>query len=192
MFTGIIQSTGKVLEISEGRIRIEAPELTSELSKGGSIAVDGCCLTAIDISENEFTAEVMPETNAKTILGSKQAGDLVNLELAMKVNGRFDGHIVSGHVEGLGEITGITEKDNSQILKIQIPDTLIKYVIPKGSIAINGISLTIIDVNIALISVGIIPHTWETTNLHTLKIGDKVNLETDLIAKYLEKFSLRH
>lgn len=187
MFTGIIETTGKIIEKTSNQIKVEAPSIVNEVKIGSSIAVDGCCLTATKLEGDHFLADFMPETSQKTIIGNYNVGDLVNLELPMKANGRFDGHIVTGHVEALGEVTEISTDDNAHILSIQIPKELDRYIIPKGSIVINGISLTVVEIKNHLLKVSIIPHTWQITNLHRLKISDKINLETDILAKHLEK-----
>lgn len=187
MFTGIIQSTGKILTNSDGKLAIEAPDVISELKNGSSIAVNGICLTVTSFSDEGFEADYMPETTDKTAIGDWKAGDMVNLELAMLASDRFEGHMVSGHVEAAAEMTEVKMDKNAHELTVKIPDSLTKYVIPKGSITLDGISLTVIDIQKNKVTVGIIPHTWKATNLHTLKIGDKVNVETDLMAKHLEK-----
>ena len=187
MFTGIIQTTGKVTNITDDQITIEAGDLTNELKTGSSIAIDGICLTTTEVRNGQFTADFMPETAQKTTLSNQKIDGSVNLELAMRADGRFEGHMVSGHVEGMGTLTKVDNDRNSKLLTIQIPDELTKYVIKKGSIAINGISLTVIDIQNSQITVGIIPHTWKMTNLHLLNIGDKVNVETDMMAKYIAK-----
>jgi len=189
MFTGIIETTGILKEINADSLIIEAPSLISKIIKGSSIAVDGACLTATEITDTTFKVDVMPETFNKTNLEGKSIGGKVNLELAMPANGRFEGHIVSGHVEATGELIEIKQDQNSYLLTFQIPSRIEKYMIEKGSITINGISLTIINIGDNKFSVGIIPHTWKITNLHTLNIGDKINLETDLLAKHLEKLT---
>ncbi len=188
MFTGIIQTTGTVKKLTEGQLVIEVPDkIISDLKKGSSIAVDGVCLTVVELSDDAFTSDFMPETTQKTIIGNYKNNQLVNLELAMRADGRFEGHIVSGHVEDVGKITDIQSDSNAYVLTIQISDELIRYVVPKGSITINGISLTVVGVSDNELTVSIIPHTWEVTNLHNLKIEDKVNVETDLFGKYVEK-----
>ncbi len=189
MFTGIIETTGKVTKLTDKQLVVEASGIISELKKGSSIAVDGACLTVVELSDNTFTIDFMPETEAKSILESYQNGQVVNLELPLKADGRFDGHMVTGHVEGVGELTSIANDGNAILIRLEISSVLNKYIIPKGSIALNGISLTVIDVTDNDFSVSIIPHTWEVTNLHTLKEGDKVNVETDVLAKYIEKFA---
>ncbi len=187
MFTGIIQATGVIKAVGKDRLTIESEALAGKLIIGSSVAVNGACLTAVSIEDGTFTVDVMPETFQKTNLGALNAGDLVNLELAMPADGRFEGHMVLGHVEGVGEIKEIRDEGNSKILTIQLPQALSQFIIPKGSVAVEGISLTVIEADGEKFSVGIIPHTWEHTHLHTMSVGDKVNLETDIIAKYLKK-----
>ena len=187
MFTGIIETTGKIQKLTKNQLVIEAPDIIRGLKKGNSIAVDGVCLTVVDLSDQTFTADFMPETTKKTIILGYNIGNPVNLELPMKADGRFEGHIVTGHVEGVGEIIDIQKDSNANVLTIKIPDELVKYVVPKGSIAINGISLTIMDIQDNQFTISLIPHTWEVTNLHTLNVGDKVNIETDIMAKHVEK-----
>ncbi len=188
MFTGIIQTTGKVQKLTKNQLVIEVPdEIIKDLKKGSSIAVDGACLTATELADNTFTADFMPETAKKTVISDYKEGQLVNLELAMLANGRFDGHIVSGHVDSIGEIASMESDSNAYVLHVKLKDELTRYVIPKGSITINGISLTVVEARDRQFSVSIIPHTWENTNLHILKVGDTVNIETDMLAKYAEK-----
>jgi riboflavin synthase len=187
MFTGIIQTTGNVTKLTDGQVVIECSDVIGKLKKGSSVAVDGACLTAVELTNDTFAADFMPETASKTVIGGYKTGSLVNLELPMPADGRFEGHIVSGHVEDMGEIRDIKEDGNAYMLAIRMPDDLKKYIVPKGSITVNGISLTVVDVKDDLFTVSIIPHTWEITNLHSLSVGDKVNLETDILAKHVEK-----
>jgi len=191
MFTGIIENTGKVYEIGDSRLKIMAPEIIPDLKKGSSVAVDGVCLTVVELSDETFTADFMPETATKSIIGTYQKSDAVNLELPLSADGRFEGHMVTGHVEETGEVADIQSDGNAYNLTIKIPTVLDRYVVPKGSIAVNGISLTVVDVKEGQFTVSIIPHTWEVTNLHTLKTGDKVNIETDVLAKHVEKLVTR-
>jgi riboflavin synthase len=186
MFTGIIETTGKVAKISDGRMTIKSA-ISKKLKKGGSIAVDGACLTAVSLTENSFTADFMPETLRKTIISGYKTGHLVNLELSLTLNGRLEGHIVTGHVDGVGEIESIKSDSDSHILTIRLSEKLGRQIVEKGSVTVNGISLTVISSQDNKFTVGIIPHTWEQTNLHVLKKGDKVNIETDVLAKYVEK-----
>lgn len=187
MFTGIIESTGQVLKTGKNSVTIKAPTLTSELKKGSSIAVDGACLTVIKKDKESFEADVMPITFERTTLGERKKNDMVNLELAMLGSKRFEGHIVAGHVEGTAELLEMKIVDNAYHLKFKVPVELEKYIVGTGSIAINGISLTVMEAVNNEFTVGIIPHTWDNTNLHTLKTSDKVNVETDILAKYAEK-----
>lgn len=191
MFTGIIESTGLIGGINKGSLSIKAPALVNELKIGSSIAVDGVCLTVTKKDKDGFEADVMPITLKRTTLGSKKKGSLVNLELAMQGSKRFEGHIVAGHVEGVAELTGMRIVDNAYELTLQLPAELSRYVVTTGSIALNGISLTVMNIEGDELKVGIIPHTWENTNLRTLKTGDRVNVETDILAKYAEKLTLQ-
>jgi len=187
MFTGIIESTGTLEKIGGNKIRIKAPEVVKFLKKGSSIAVDGSCLTAVTLTKESFEADVMPISVERTIFGNRKAGDLVNLELAMEAGKRFEGHVVSGHVEGVAELMTMKIDGNAYRLVFEIPKELTRYVVKTGSITLNGISLTVAEIDDDQLTVSIIPHTWDTTNLHELTIGDKVNVETDLMAKYAEK-----
>ncbi len=187
MFTGIIQTTGKIKDKKKDKIVIEAPDVIKELKIGSSIAVDGACLTVVKKSDKDFTADVMPITFEKTVLGDRKKGDLVNLELAMMHTDRFEGHVVSGHIEDTAELSEQKIIENAYWLTFKFPSDLMRYVVPQGSISLNGISLTVAEVDEEGFAVSIIPHTWDNTNLHELSIGDKVNVETDLMAKYSEK-----
>jgi riboflavin synthase len=173
-----------VKDIKKDNIRIQAPDIISDLLIGGSVAVDGACLTVVGKSGGCFAADVMPITFHKTILGKKRKGDYVNLELPMKAGDRFEGHMVSGHVEGTAELKEQKIDGNSYRLVFRLAPALAKYAVPQGSIALNGISLTIADIKNGNLIVSTTPYTWEATNLHDLSIGDKVNIETDLLAKY--------
>lgn len=190
MFTGIIENTGQVARTGKNSLTIKAPKLIKELQTGSSIAVDGACLTVIKKDRESFEADVMSITFERTTLGLRKKDDVVNLELAMSGSKRFEGHIVGGHVEGTAELTEMKIVDNAYHLNFKMPENLSKYVVPTGSIAINGISLTVMEVTGDEFKVGIIPHTWENTNLQNLKIGDRVNIETDILAKYAEKLTL--
>lgn len=188
MFTGIIEEKGKVQGISKEQIAIECVVVLEGAKLGDSIAVNGVCLTVIEITSRGFTADVSPETFNVTSLGSLKTGDIVNLERAMSANGRFGGHIVSGHIDGKGKFLSCVKQGGFYELNIELTSELSKYVIRKGSIAIDGISLTIAGVNGNYINVAVIPHTYENTNLKNLKNGDFVNIEVDMVAKYIEKF----
>lgn len=159
----------------------------SELKLGSSIAVDGVCLTVSKIKEEQFTADVMPITFQRTVLGERKKGSEVNLELAMQYGQRFEGHMVSGHAEATAQLTHMKLQDNAYLLTFQVPEELTRYILETGSIALNGISLTVARLEENQITVSIIPHTWENTNLHHLEISSKVNVETDMMAKYAER-----
>lgn len=197
MFTGIVEEVGKVVKIDQHgenrRITIGASNTPKQLRTGDSVAVSGVCLTALDIKPNSFSADLAPETWARTSFSRMHEGALVNLELPMKADGRFGGHIVQGHVDGVGKLIGLERIADSENwwLHIEIPSEVEKYTVFKGSITIEGISLTVakLEHNRSLFScrIAIIPHTVEATNLGSLKPGDPLNLEADLIAKYVEK-----
>jgi len=188
MFTGIITHLGKVGNKSENNLIIKTDkELINSLSKGASIAVNGICLTVGDLIEDSFSIDYMPETEKKTNIKYLRAGSLVNLELPATANSLLSGHIVQGHIDGVAKLEIITQEGNSYILKFLIPKDLSKYIVGKGSVAVNGISLTVIGIGEYFFTVGIIPHAWNKTMLHTIKLGDYVNIEVDILAKYLEK-----
>jgi riboflavin synthase len=193
MFTGIVEEVGRVTGIDQRgenrRITITAANTPKELKSGDSVAVSGVCLTAVDIKPGVFCADLAPETWALTSFSRMREGALVNLELPMKADGRFGGHIVQGHVDGVGKLVAlerIAESENWW-LGIEMPGEIEKYTVYKGSISIEGISLTIAKLEGKKCTLAIIPHTVEMTNLKSLQPGDPVNLEADLIAKYVEK-----
>jgi riboflavin synthase len=193
MFTGIVEEVGSVNRITNEngnrRLTISASHLVKELKKGDSIAVSGVCLTAVKITPNSFGADLAQETWNRTSFSRIKTGALVNLELPMRADGRFGGHLVQGHVDGTGKFVALDQipgADNYW-LRIEIPRALARYVISKGSLSIEGISLTVATVEETQVTVAIIPHTTETTNLKSLRPGDPVNLEVDMIAKYVEK-----
>src|SRR5664279_2263579 len=193
MFTGIVEEVGKVVRIEQRgenrRITVEAANTPKELGTGDSIAVSGVCLTALDIKPKSFCADLAPETWVRTSFSRIHEGALVNLELPMKADGRFGGHIVQGHVDGVGKLIQFEQIADSGNwwLHIEIPSEVEKYTVYKGSISIEGISLTVAKLEKERCTIAIIPHTVDMTNLGSLKPGDPVNLEADLIAKYVEK-----
>jgi len=188
MFTGIIEELGKIRQITDKTIEIECKTVLEDVKLGDSICVNGVCLTVINIKSDGFTADVSPETFRVTNLNTLKTGNFVNLERAMGVNDRFGGHIVSGHTDNTGKCINIEKKDDFYILKVELPSELSKYVIKKGSIGVNGISLTVAGVNGNIIEIAVIPHTYENTNLKYLKPENFVNIEVDMFAKYIEKF----
>jgi riboflavin synthase len=193
MFTGIVEEIGRVIRIEQRgenrRITIAADSTPKELGTGDSVSVSGVCLTALDISPGSFCADLAPETWVRTSFSRIHEGALVNLELPMKADGRFGGHIVQGHVDGVGKLASFDRIADSENwwLEIELPEEIEKYTVYKGSISIEGISLTVAKLQQNRCTIAIIPHTVEKTNLHSLKPGDPVNLEADLIAKYVEK-----
>ena len=191
MFTGIVEEKGCIRGIRPGAksciLTIEGNVIFSDLRVGDSVAVNGVCLTATSVSGHLFTADVMRETLERSSLGALRTGSHVNLERAMAADGRFGGHIVSGHIDGTGTITGIEKDDNAIWYTIQAPPALMRYIVEKGSIAIDGISLTVAKITSSTFSVSIIPHTAKETILSEKKTGDVVNLENDVISKYVEK-----
>lgn len=193
MFTGIIEEVGRIARIEQRgenrRVTVAAESAPKGLHTGDSVAVSGVCLTALDIKPGSFAADLAPETWARTSFSRLREGAVVNLELPMKADGRFGGHIVQGHVDGVGkliELERIADSENWW-LHVELPEEIEKYTVYKGSVCIEGISLTVAKLEGTRCSVAIIPHTVEMTNLHSLKPGDPVNLEADLVAKYVEK-----
>ncbi|WP_304507035.1 riboflavin synthase [Anaerotignum sp.] len=192
MFTGLIEEIGFIDKVisqnSGGQLVIHAKTIQEGAKLGDSIAVNGVCLTVTNLTKVSFTADVMPETLKRSNLGQLQKGTPVHLERAMAANGRFGGHMVSGHIDGTGIISGKKNEGNATRIFINADPDLLKQIIEKGSIAIDGVSLTVISVDNEQFSIGIIPHTGTQTTLLDKKIGDQVNLETDIIAKYIQRF----
>jgi riboflavin synthase len=182
MFTGLVQSTGTVASFEGGRLRVEAP--LEDLSEGDSVAVNGVCLTAAAVDGEGFAADVVEETLRRSSLGSLSTGDLVNLELPLRPSDRLGGHIVQGHVDGLGTVESLGEDGT---LRVSAPAELLRYVVEKGSIAIDGVSLTVAEVDGDGFAVALIPETLERTTLGAAGPGAPVNLEVDVVAKYVEK-----
>ena len=188
MFTGIIEEVGRVQSISSNKINIKANTVLNETKIGDSISVNGVCLTVTAISDGNFTADISPETFKVTALKNLTSGMAVNLERALPANGRFGGHIVTGHIDGIGKIKKLAKNSDFYDFEIELSRENAKYVVKKGSIAINGISLTIAEVHNNTVLFAVIPHTFENTNLKNLKTGDYINVETDILAKYIENF----
>ena len=192
MFTGIIEEKGRLLAIERGakasRISVECPAIFDGIALGDSIAVNGVCLTASAFPrEGAFTADVMPETFRSSNLGALRAGDAVNLERAMPATGRFGGHIVAGHIDGTGKVLSLKPEGNAVLMTVAAPAELLRYIALKGSIAIDGVSLTVAAVGSSSFTVSLIPFTASETTLLEKRAGEEVNLETDIIAKYIEK-----
>jgi len=193
MFTGIVEEVGRITRIEQReenrRITIAAESTAKQLATGNSVAVSGVCLTALDIKPGSFCADLAPETWVRTSFSRIHEGALVNLELPMRADGRFGGHVVQGHVDGVGKLIALERIADSENwwLHIELPDEVEKYTVYKGSISIEGISLTVAKLEKNRCAIAVIPHTVDRTNLDSLKPGDPVNLEADLIAKYVEK-----
>ncbi len=192
MFTGLIQDIGKIqnIERRSGGIRLTVSTRLNlaGMKIGDSITVDGACLTVIQLSGKTLSVDVSPETLQRTTLAKAREGQPVNLETALTISSPLGGHLIAGHVDGTGEISGITPEGNSIRYRFRVPSEISRYLIEKGSIAVDGISLTVAECNNQEFSVSIIPHTAQVTTLGIKKVGDRVNLENDLIAKYVEKF----
>ncbi len=189
MFTGIINHLGKLIKNKKSTFVFKAKkDFYQKLEKGMSVSANGTCLTVVDLpTKQSFSIDIMPETVSKTMFKTLKINDVVNLELPLTLNDFISGHLVQGHVDGIGIIKKIEQNGNSKILTISYPIELSKQIIKKGSITINGISLTVISVNRKSFNVGIIPFTYANTMLRNIKIGDMINIETDLIGKYIEK-----
>ena len=194
MFTGIVEGIGIVNKISKITKNRSAIEMTIDLGKqvkglkiGQSVALNGVCLTATKLSKSKCIFEMIEETTKKTDLGNLKVGGVVNIERSLKAGDRLEGHFVLGHVDGVGIIKKILKKPKEVQIHFEVPKNLAKYVVKKGSIAIDGISLTVVDIKKTLASVSLIPHTIEITNFYTKKVGDKINIETDILGKYILK-----
>ncbi|MCX5344848.1 riboflavin synthase [Streptomyces atratus] len=191
MFTGIVEELGEVTAVEKlgdaSRFRLRGPAVTEGAKHGDSIAVNGVCLTVVDFGEHEFTADVMAETLNRSSLGALEVGSRVNLERPMAVGGRLGGHIVQGHVDGTGRIVERKISENWEIVKISLPAELTRYVVEKGSITVDGVSLTVVDAGPDYFTISLIPTTLALTTLGIKKPGDPVNLEVDVIAKYVER-----
>nr|WP_320024055.1 riboflavin synthase [uncultured Acetobacterium sp.] len=194
MFTGIIEEVGQITAVIKGQrssqLWLQGAVIMDDLKLGDSVAVNGVCLTVSQLSGNKWMADVMSETLRRSNLGDLKGGSAVNLERAMPANGRFGGHMVAGHIDGTGHIIQITKDDNAVIFEIEASQKILRYIIEKGSIAIDGISLTVIDMTAGSFKVSVIPHTVKQTILGIRKAGDPVNLENDLVGKYIESLLL--
>ena len=191
MFTGIVEEVGTIRHVSltgsSGQIDIKAEKVLDGTMIGDSIAVNGVCLTVTALKPDGFTADVMAETIRRSSLGQMQSGSSVNLERAMAAEGRFGGHIVAGHIDGVGTIRSMVREENAVWIEIEAPKDILRYIVEKGSIAMDGISLTVAYVDDSVFKVSVIPHTGEETTLLDKSTGDVVNLENDIIGKYVEK-----
>ena len=186
MFTGIVEEVGVVAKISDNGMTVLATKVTEDLKLGDSIAVNGTCLTAVSFDRTEFSVDLSPETVRRTSLGRLSEGGPVNLERALLASDRMGGHIVQGHVDGTGRIMSTKRDGDSTIFRIRVPKRLNRYIVEKGFVAVDGISLTVVKIGASSFTLAVIPYTLKNTNLAALSIGDRVNLEADILAKYVE------
>ena len=189
MFTGLVEELGIISKITQTEIWIEASVVMKDLGIKDSISVNGACLTVVDLKENTFRVDVVPETLSRTDLGYLAIGDKVNLERSAQLGGRLGGHIVQGHVDGTAAITSIVEDGTSWAIEFQNPNTLSRYIVEKGFICVDGASLTVVNCDEKSFSIALIPYTKDNTVLGLKRVGSTVNIETDIIGKYLEKLS---
>jgi riboflavin synthase len=190
VFTGIVEQIGSVIDVAEQtdhHTMVLSGRGLGELAVGASIAVNGVCLTAVEVADTSVTVEVVPETLSRTNLGELKAGSGVNLERPMRADGRFDGHIVQGHVDGTGRVVSLDMTEDGTVMTVEAPAALMAFVVEKGSITVDGVSLTVATVGDSSFSVALIPHTLENTTLGLRNRGDTVNLESDVLAKYVER-----
>jgi riboflavin synthase len=191
VFTGLVEERGTIVSLEElsdaVRLTVNGPLVTSDAKHGDSIAVNGVCLTVVADRDGSFTADVMRETLVRSSLGSLSVGDSVNLERAARLNARIGGHLVQGHVDGTAEITAISPSENWTLVRFSLPADLARYVVEKGSITVDGVSLTVVEAGDDFFTVSLIPETLSATTLGSRQVGDLVNLEVDAIAKYVER-----
>ena len=187
MFTGIVEEAARVEFLNEGRLRIRAERVLEDLAQGDSVAVNGACLTAVSVNSKGFEVDLVPETLRRTNLGDLKQGSTVNLERSLAANARLGGHIVQGHVDGTGTVAEITPEGDARVVRISAPPEVIRYLVEKAFIAVNGISLTVMALDEDSFSVSLVRHTYEHTDLGDAYVGMPVNLETDILAKYTER-----
>ncbi|MBL0387609.1 riboflavin synthase [Tumebacillus sp. ITR2] len=191
MFTGLVEEVGTVAEIRPSghaiHLKIKSTKVLDGVALGDSIAVNGICLTVTAFDKSSFTVDVVPETMRRTTLHELSANSPVNLERAMQMGGRFGGHIVSGHIDGVGRLVSLQEEDIAKVVRFSAPPNVLRYVVEKGSITIDGVSLTVMDVDSESFRISVIPHTWMITVLRHRRVGSTVNLEVDIIGKYVER-----
>lgn len=193
MFTGLIEEKGKVVRVSPGsggmKLTVEAPKVSDDVKLGDSVAVNGTCLTAVEIAPPMLTFDAVRETVDRTTIGRLRPGDSVNLERPLRAGDRLGGHMVQGHVDGIGVIQDIRKAGTETVFRFEAPPEIMQFIVEKGSITVDGISLTVADIGSEWFSVAVIPHTLENTTLNEKTIGSAVNLETDIIGKYVYKFA---
>ena len=192
MFTGIVEEAGRVEFLNEGRLRIKAKRVLEDLAQGDSVAVNGACLTAVAVNSKGFEVDLVPETLRRTNLGDLKQGSTVNLERSLAANARLGGHIVQGHVDAAAKISSMEAEVDAVNVRIEAPEGLIRYIVEKGFIAVDGISLTVVKAFSSSFTTSVIPYTLKNTNLRGRKVGDLVNLEVDILAKYVESLLPSH
>jgi len=192
LFTGIIREVGRVTSAQSGKVAITAGDVLRGLELGGSIAVNGVCLTITNLDTNSFSVDIMPETVERTNLGLLRAGDTVNLERPLALGGELGGHLVQGHVDDTGRVASIKWSNRAMIIRFEAPPEVMRYVVEKGSIAVDGVSLTVVAKDASSFQVSVVDYTREHTTLGNRQVGDLVNLEVDVIAKYVEQLSQAH
>ena len=192
MFTGIVEELGIIIGARSGSLVIGAGEVLKGMKHGASIAVNGACLTVTDFDASSFSVDVMPETLKRTNLRSFRAGDKVNLERPMALGGQLGGHLVQGHVDGIGKIASSTRDGGVMLIRMEAPPEVMRFTVPKGFVAVDGISLTIVNKDSGSFQVSVVDYTGKHTTLNSKKIGDQVNLEIDIIAKYVEQLGQAH
>lgn len=185
MFTGIVETTAEVLRCGRGRLTLTRPQSFDDIKKGSSIAVSGVCLSIVALDKNSMSFDVIPTSLRKSTLGSLCKNDVVNLERALPISGRFEGHVVLGHCEGVGAVVSVTKRGSDVLVSIRYPTDLKKFIVRHGSIAVDGVSLTVASVDRRLFTIALIPHTLKATTLGKLGKGSVVNLETDILGKYM-------
>ena len=186
MFTGIVEEVGNISHVSPNSMAVDASTVMPGLKLGDSIAINGACLTVVECGPGRFAVDLSPETMRRTSLGTLESGGPVNLERALAAGDRMGGHIVQGHVDGTGRVTSIRTEEDCIILRIRAPKRLMPYIVEKGFVAIDGISLTVVKKGSSSFTLSVIPYTLRNTNLHRIRVGDRVNLEADILAKYVE------
>ena len=191
MFTGIVEETGSVARLEPRRLTVKAEKVLEGLKLGDSISINGTCLTVVELGPQTFSADLAPETLRRTSLGSLAEGGVVNLERAVAVGDRMGGHIVQGHVDGTGRITSIRPEEDCVIIRVRAPKRLMPYIVEKGFVAVDGISLTVVKRGSSSFTLSVIPYTRQYTNLRVKAVGDRVNLEADIVAKYVESLISR-
>jgi len=189
VFTGIIEEVGKIISARPGNLAIAAGDVLQGIERGASMAINGACLTVTNFDHNSFSVDVMPETLSKTNLGLLKAGDRVNLERPLPLGGRLSGHMVQGHVDATGRVTSVARSGEAMTFRFDAPPQLMPYIVEKGFIAIDGVSLTVVSKNTTSFQVSVVDYTRQHTTLGSRRVGDVVNLEVDIIAKYVEQFS---